>query len=98
MTRPIAKPVFPLAPLEYQRGYFDDLTRTLASFVEQETNPGAMRGTTLVLTELPTTGNQLETGALYNDQGTLKVVLGNVGYAPSFSMAISLGDVTVTTS
>ena len=98
MTEALSRPVFPLAPDEYQRVYVDDLVRTLSSFVDQELNPGALRGTTMVLTNLPTTGNLLENGAVYNDQGTLKVVLGNVGYAPSFSMAISLGDVTVTTS
>ena len=98
MTEPLSRPVFPLAPNEYQRVYFDDLVRTLSSFVDQELNPGALRGTTLVLTNLPTNGNKLETGGVYNDQGTLKVALGNVGYAPSFLMSASSGAVTGTTS
>ena len=98
MTEPLSRPVFPLAPDEYQRVYFDDLVRTLSSFVDQELNPGALRGTTMVLTNLPTTGNLLENGAVYNDQGTLKVVLSNMGYAPSFLMSASIGTVTVTTT
>ena len=98
MTEAPSRPVFPLAPEEYQRVYFDDLVRTLSVFVEQQLNAGAMRGTTLVLTELPTNGNKLETGSVYNDQGTLKIVLSNVGYAPSLLMSASIGTVTVTPS
>ncbi len=98
MTESPSRPVFPLAPEEYQRVYFDDLVRTLSLFVDQQLNPGPLRVTTLVLTELPTNGNKLETGTVYNDQGTLKVVLSNVGYAPSLLVGASIGTVTVTTS
>ena len=98
MTEALSRPVFPLAPEEYQRVYFDDLVSPLSSFVDQQINPGAVRGTTLVLTNLPTNGNKLETGGVYNDQGTLKVALSNVGYAPTLLMSASIGTVTVTTS
>ena len=98
MTEALSRPVFPLAPEEYQRVYFDDLVSPLSSFVDQQINPGALRGTTLVLTNLPTNGNKLETGGVYNDQGTLKVALSNVGYAPTLLMSASIGTVTVTTS
>ena len=50
-----------------------DLVRSLESFISQERNPGAIRGTTLTLTDLPTSAAGLETGTLYNDAGTVKV-------------------------
>jgi hypothetical protein len=33
-----------------------------------------MRGSQLTLTDLPTSASGLETGALYNDSGTVKIV------------------------
>ena len=47
--------------------------RSLQTFIEQERNPGEMRGTKLTLTDLPTSATGLETGSLYNDSGTVKV-------------------------
>ncbi len=91
-------PVFPTPPEEYDAAYVADLIRALNYFVDQVGNAGPMRGTTLVLTDLPTSGAQLETGAVYSDNGTLKIVLVNVGYASSVSAALSIGTVTVTTS
>jgi hypothetical protein len=98
MSSNVTRIVFGNAPEDYQRPYFDDLSRSLNQFVNLQLEPGNIRGTTLVLTNLPTSGNKLETGAVYNDQGTLKIALGNVGYAPSFSMTATVGTVTVTTS
>jgi|TARA_Y100000015_G_scaffold42053_1_gene48981 hypothetical protein len=51
-----------------------DLTRALELFISQTTNPGELRGTKITLTNLPTSASGLETGALYNDSGTVKVV------------------------
>ena len=96
MSGKVAVPVFSDAPVDYSRLYFDDLVRGMNVFVTQQTNPGPIRGDTMVLTNLPVNGNGLETGTVYNDQGTLKIVLANVGYGPSFSMAMSTGTVTVT--
>lgn len=50
-----------------------DLLRALEVFMEQERNPGELRGTRITLTDLPTSATGLETGALYNDAGTVKV-------------------------
>jgi len=91
-------PVFPTPTEEYDPAYVADLIRALNFFVDQVGNAGPMRGTTLVLTNLPTSGAQLETGTVYNDNGTLKIVLENIGYASSISAASSIGTVTVTTS
>ena len=69
----IAPPRLPEAPLEYTQQYMQDLIRALEVFIEQERNPGELRGTKITLTDLPTSATGLETGALYNDSGTIKV-------------------------
>ena len=69
----IAPPRLPEPPIEYTQQYMADLIRSLQTFIEQERNPGEMRGTKLTLTDLPTSATGLETGSLYNDSGTIKV-------------------------
>lgn len=70
----IAPPRLPEPTREYSQVYMQDLLRALEIFIEQERNPGEMRGTKITLTELPTSATGLETGALYNDSGTVKIV------------------------
>tara|TARA_R100000995_G_scaffold63222_1_gene32592 strand:- start:2949 stop:3113 length:165 start_codon:yes stop_codon:yes gene_type:complete len=53
----------------------NDLLRSLQFFIEQQKQEGSLRGTNLTLTDLPTSELGLETGALYNDSGTVKVKL-----------------------
>ena len=69
----VAPPRLPEPPIEYTQQYMADLVRSIQVFIEQERNPGEMRGTKLTLTDLPTSATGLETGALYNDSGTVKV-------------------------
>ena len=69
----IAPPRLPEPPREYTQQYMADLIRSLQTFIEQERNPGELRGTKITLTDLPTSATGLETGALYNDSGTVKV-------------------------
>jgi len=69
----VAAPRLPEPPIEYSQQYMADLTRAIQVFIEQERNPGDMRGTKLTLTDLPTSATDLETGSLYNDGGTVKV-------------------------
>ena len=73
-SRALPPPRLPEAPQEYTRDYMEDLVRALDSYIQQERNPGYIRGTTLTLTQLPTSAAGLETGALYNDAGTVKIV------------------------
>lgn len=70
----LAPPRLPTPPEEYERQYMDDLVRALETFIGQERNPGELRGTKITLTDLPTSASGLETGALYNDSGTVKIV------------------------
>ena len=69
----VAPPRLPEPPTEYTQQYMADLIRSLQTFIEQERNPGEIRGTKITLTDLPTSSTGLETGALYNDAGTVKV-------------------------
>ena len=72
--RELVPPQFPLPPEEYDRQYFDEMVRSLTQLVIQLQNPGEMRGTKITLTQLPTSPTGLESGALYNDSGTVKIV------------------------
>lgn len=70
----IAPPRLPDPPEALDQRYMQDLIRALELFIQQERNPGELRGTKITLTELPTSASGLETGALYNDSGTVKIV------------------------
>ena len=70
----LAPPRLPEAPEEYSDTYMQDLLRALETFIAQERNPGELRGTKITLTNLPTSATGLETGALFNDSGTVKIV------------------------
>ena len=67
-------PRLPEAPQQYDPQYMADLLRALEIFISQESTPGEMRGTKITLTDLPTSSSGLETGALFNDSGTVKIV------------------------
>ncbi len=74
MSRELVPPQFSVPPEQYNRMYFDDMVRSLSQLVIQLNNPGEMRGTKITLTDLPTSASGLETGALFNDNGTVKIV------------------------
>lgn len=46
----VPSPVLPLPPLEYDVQYMNNLIRLLNYYIEQQGNPGGIRGTALVLT------------------------------------------------
>ena len=71
----IPAPRLPEPPEQITREYVEDLVRTLEIFITQERNPGELRATKITLTDLPTSATGLESGALYNDSGTIKIVL-----------------------
>ena len=68
---------------EYSASYMQDLVRALEIFIEQERNPGELRGTKITLTDLLTSATGLETGAPYNDsgngKGSVMSILKNLG-------------------
>ena len=74
MSRQLVPPTFSLPPDEYDVEYFNEMVRSLSQLVTQLQNPGELRGTKITLTQLPTSSEGLESGSLFNDNGTVKVV------------------------
>ena len=70
----VPDPVLALPPLDYDSQYFNLIVRQLNYYMQQHANPGAMIGTTLTLSDLPTSATGLAPGTVWNDSGTLKIV------------------------
>lgn len=70
----IPDPVLALAPLEYDCQYQNMIVRQLNYYMQQHANPGALAGSTLTLSDLPTSATGLAPGTVWNDSGTLKIV------------------------
>ena len=70
----VPPPRLPEPTEEYSVTYMQDLLRALEIFIEQERTSGQLRGTKITLTDLPTASTGLESGALWNDSGTVKIV------------------------
>ena len=70
----VPPPRLPEPPEQIDRQYVEDLVRSLEIFISQERNPGELRATKITLTDLPTSSSGLEVGALFNDNGTIKIV------------------------
>ena len=74
-SRNVPGPVFPVPPKEYDQRYMAELTRVFALYQQQIQNPGEGRNTTVVLTNVPTSTTNLESGTVYVDgSGFLKLV------------------------
>ena len=73
MSRRLVPRNISLPPDEYDVQYFNEMVRSLSQLVTQLQNPGELRGTKITLTDLPTSDTGLEVGALFNDNGTIKV-------------------------
>jgi|DEB0MinimDraft_10_1074344.scaffolds.fasta_scaffold121218_2 hypothetical protein len=98
MNRVTVKPQFAYPPERYDQKYFADVVRAFAQYVEDMANPGEMRGTTITLTDLPTSASGLEVGSLIQQAGVIYIVQANVPMPDSLSASSSLGSVTVATS
>ena len=70
----VPSPVLPLPPLEYDVQYMNNLVRLLNYYIEQQGNPGALRGTTLTLTSLPTSATGLASGTIWSNAGVLNII------------------------
>ena len=70
----IPAPRLPEPPDQFSQTYMQDLIRAIESFIDQERTPGAIRGTKITLTSLPTSATGLSAGDLWNDSGTVKIV------------------------
>lgn len=98
MSRNLPPPYFPIPPQDYQQGYFAEVVRSFSVFVEQQQNPGEGRHTELVLTNLQTNDQGLEVGALFEQDGFVKITKANTPHVGGLAATGGVGAVTVTTT
>jgi hypothetical protein len=98
MSRNLVQPFFPVAPNEYSSRYFDEIVRSFSVYLQQQQNPGEGRNTFIVLTALQTDDVGLETGALFQQGGFVKIALANTPHVRGSSALGSVGSVTVVTT
>lgn len=78
MTLPVKLPTLPTPPDTYSRAYFEQFNLVLNGFLRDLNAAGPLRGTELQLSNLPqvvSPGAGLRVGTLYNDGGTVRIVL-----------------------
>lgn len=98
MSRNLPLPFLPVPPENYERGYFSEIVRAISVYMQNERNPGEGRNTFTVFTDLQTDDSGLETGAVFNHGGYLKVTQVNTPHARGASASSAVGSVTVTTT
>ncbi len=98
MSRNLVLPFFPVAPQQYNQQYFAEVVRAFSVYLEQMQNPGEGRNTFMVLTNLQTDDSGLETGALFQQDGFVKITLINTPHVRGSAGTGAVGSVTVTTS
>lgn len=97
MSRNLILPYFAVPPKEYNQQYFSELVRSFSVYLTQQQNPGEGRHTQLVLTNLQTDDSGLETGALFQQDGFVKIALINSPHVRGSSATGAVGSVTVST-
>ena len=103
MSRNLVLPFFPVPPEQYDQQYMTEVMRAFSIYLTQMQNPGEGRHTELVLTNVQTDDQGLETGALfqYRDvsrmMGNIKIAVADISNLRGNSATSSVGSVTVTT-
>ena len=95
--RRLVLPQFPTAPMDYDPKYMAEVVRSFSVFLELFNNPGDARHTELTLTNLQQNDYNLETGALFQQDGVLKIVIANKPHPAGLSGTGTVGSVTVST-
>ena len=98
MSRNLVRPYFPIPPQQYDQIYFAEIIRSFSTYVNQEQNPGEGRNTFIVLTDVQENDQGLEVGAVFQQDGFLKITRANVPHLAGVSSTGAVGTVTVTTS
>lgn len=88
-------PQLPNPPPLYDARYLENVLRILYLYLQQGANQGPLIGTTLQLTDIPGSGAGLPAGSVWRNGDSLSVVLDSQAYAPSFSLGVRVGTVTV---
>ena len=90
-------PFFPTPPADYNRQYMDDIVRACSLYVSSINTPGEGRNTFTVFTNLQTDDFNLETGAIFNHNGFVKISQLDSPHTRGVSGTSAVGSVTVTT-
>jgi|TARA_Y100000592_G_scaffold55572_1_gene87411 hypothetical protein len=90
-------PFFPTPPADYNRQYMDDIVRAFSLYVSSINTPGEGRNTFTVFTNLQTDDFNLETGAIFNHNGFVKISQLDSPHTRGVSGTSAVGSVTVTT-
>ena len=98
MSRNLPLPFLPVPPSEYQQSYLAEIVRAISIYMQNERNPGEGRNTALVLTNLQSNDQGLETGALFQQGGFVKITQPNTPHVAGLAATTSVGSVTVTTT
>ena len=98
MSRNLPLPYFPIPPGEYQQEYFAEVIRAFSVYMQNMQNPGEGRNTALVLTNLQSNDQGLETGALFEHDGFVKITKANAPHVGGISATGEVGSVTVSTT
>lgn len=98
MSRNLPLPFLPVPPSEYQQQYFAEIVRAISVYMQNERNPGEGRNTFIVLTNLQSDDQGLETGALFEHDGFVKITKANSPHVGGVSAGGEVGSVTVSTT
>jgi hypothetical protein len=98
MSRNLSLPFFPIPPGQYDPQYFSTLVRNFSVYLDQIQQAGEGRLTGLVLTNLQEGDSGLEVGALFKQNGFVKVCEINSPHLETNVGTTAVGLVTVTTS
>ena len=90
-------PFFPTPPADYNRQYMEDIVRAFSLYVSSINTPGEGRNTFTVFTNLQTDDFNLETGAIFNHNGFVKISQLDSPHTRGVSGTSAVGSVTVTT-
>jgi hypothetical protein len=84
-----APPALPLAPGNYNPEYFNQLIRALNIYLNQIGSTTPIVIDQLTLLALPTSPAGLRPGTVWNDGGTLKIVLANTILVPGATLTFT---------
>jgi hypothetical protein len=82
----------------YDQSYMASVVQSFSVFLEQLNNPGDLRATDLTLTDLATSDSGLEVGAVFQQDGILKITLSHKPHPAGVAASSAVGTVTVTTT
>ena len=97
-SRRLVRPQFPVPPEMYDQSYMASVVQSFSVFLEQLNNPGDLRATDLTLTDLPTSDSGLEVGAVFQQDGILKITLSHKPHPAGVAASSAVGTVTETTT